>query len=242
MLSAATVRPQDLQIAIVDDEPVILETLTAYFKDAGFKVFSAESAEGLRRLLAHNTVDLVLLDIRLPDENGLSLMRDIRAHSEIPVILVTSKAEETDRVVGLELGADDYVTKPFSPRELLARVQTVLRRTLPRPETEKARGVRRFAGWILSVEDRRLSSPTGETVRLTHAEYDLLAALVLHPGRIMSRNDLIDAVGDREWNPNDRTIDVLISRLRRKIEADPGKPRLIVTEYGLGYVFAERVT
>lgn len=240
MITTPAISPQELRIAIVDDEPVIQQSLSTYFEGAGFKVSTADTAMALRRLLAREKIDLVLLDIRLPDGDGLSLMREIRGSSNMPVILVTSRSEETDRVVGLELGADDYVTKPFSHRELLARVNTVLRRT--RGEAGRQSAVsRRFAGWTLDLDGHRLISPEGEISRLTHGEFDLLAALTRHPGRIMTRDDLIAAVTDREWNPNDRTIDVLISRIRRKIEADPSKPQIIVTEYGLGYVFTERV-
>ncbi len=232
-------RPSDVVIAIVDDEPLIQATLVGYFANAGFQVRAADTADGLRRLMAREKIDFVLLDIRLPDGDGLSLMRDIRAESDIPVILVTGRTEEADRIIGLELGADDYVTKPFSPREVLARVNTVLRRT--RGGEGAGKRIRWFAGWCLDLEEHRLTSPSGETVRLTAAEFDLLSALVRHPGRIMSRNDLLDVMSSREWDPNDRTVDVLIGRLRRKIEADPGKPQMIVTEYGLGYVFAEKV-
>ena len=234
-------RPSDLVIAIVDDEPLIQATLVSYFESAGFNVRAADTADGLRRLLTREKIDFVLLDIRLPDGDGLSLMRDIRAESDIPVILVTGRTEEADRIIGLELGADDYVTKPFSPREVLARVNTVLRRTHGGREGTRVKRMRWFAGWCLDLEEHRLTSPTGEPVRLTAAEFELLSALVRHPGRIMSRNDLLDVMSSREWDPNDRTVDVLIGRLRRKIEVDPGKPQMIVTEYGLGYVFAEKV-
>ncbi len=235
------VRPSDLVIAVVDDEPIVQATLVDYFAKAGFGVRAADTADGLRRLMARERVDFVLLDIRLPDGDGLALMRDIRAESDVPVILVTGQTEEADRIIGLELGADDYVTKPFSPREVLARVNTVLRRTRVPPEAARNRRTRRFAGWCLDLEDRRLTAPDGSVVRLTAGEFEILAALVRHPGRIMSRNDLLDVMSGRSADPNDRTVDVLVGRLRRKIEPDPGNPRMIVTEYGLGYVFAERV-
>ena len=240
--SAPAINPKDVHIAVVDDEPIIQETIAAYLKNEGYKVSTADGATELRRLMDRRQFDLVLLDIRLSDGDGLSLMRDLHANSDIPVILVTSKSDETDRVIGLELGADDYITKPFSPRELLARVHTVLRRLRRAPEDPRPAALRRFAGWSLHVEDRRLTNPDGEQVRLTLAEFDLLSALVNHPGRVMSRADLVETIGDREWYPSDRTIDVLIGRLRRKIEPDPSRPTMIVTEYALGYVFAERVT
>lgn len=241
MRNVEPLRSSDVVIAIVDDEPLIQSTLVTYFENAGFAVRSAETADELRRLMARERIDFVLLDIRLPDGDGLSLMRDIRADSDVPVILITSRAEEADRIIGLELGADDYVTKPFSPREVLARVKTVLRRTRAVADPAHDKRLRRFAGWSLDLETHRLTAPSGETMRLTSAEFELLAALVRHPGRIMSRNDLLDVMSNREWDPNDRTVDVLVGRLRRKIEADPAKPQIILTEYGLGYVFAEKV-
>jgi two-component system torCAD operon response regulator TorR len=235
------IRPSDLVVAVVDDEPLIQATLTAYFQNAGFGVRAIDTADGLRRLMQRERVDFILLDIRLPDGDGLALMRDIRAESDVPVILVTGCADEADRIIGLEFGADDYITKPFSPREVLARVNTVLRRTRFAPEAARKSRVRHFAGWCLDLEQHRLTAPSGEVVRLTAAEFEILSALVCHPGRIMSRNDLLDVMASRQWDQNDRTVDVLVGRVRRKIETDPGKPKLIVTEYGLGYVFAEKV-
>ena len=234
-------RPSDLSIAIVDDEPLIQATLMNYFEKAGFQVRAADSVDGLRRLMDREKIDFVLLDICLPDGDGLALMRDIRANSAVPVILITGRAEEADRVIGLELGADDYVTKPFSAREVLARVNAVLRRTKAPTEPGNGKRLRWFAGWRLDLEEHRLSSPAGETVHLTMAEFELLSALVRHPGRVMSRNDLLDVISHRDWDPNDRTVDVLVGRLRRKIEPDPAKPQIILTEYGLGYVFAAKV-
>jgi two-component system torCAD operon response regulator TorR len=241
MRNERALRSSDVVIAIVDDEPLIQTTLVNYFQNAGFAVRSADTADQLRQLMARERIDFILLDIRLPDGDGLTLMRDIRAKSDVPVILITSRAEEADRIIGLELGADDYVTKPFSPREVLARVKTVLRRTRAVGDPERSKRLRRFAGWCLDLDNHRLTSPSGEPMRLTSAEFELLAALVRHPGRIMSRNDLLDVMSNREWDPNDRTVDVLVGRLRRKIEADPAKPQIILTEYGLGYVFTEKV-
>ena len=241
MRPAPANNPLGVRIAVIDDEPTVQETLRTYFESAGFLVFTADSAETFRRVMDRERIDLFLLDIKLPDCDGLTLMREIRDRTDAPVILVTSRSDEIDRVVGLELGADDYVTKPFSTRELLARVNSVLRRSRLEAREEKV-GVRRFAGWKLDLESHRLTSPNGESSRLTHGEFDLLAALTRYPGKIMSRDELIASVTDREWNPNDRTIDVLISRLRRKIEPEPGRPRLIATEYGIGYVFTEPVT
>lgn len=230
--------PGDYHIAVVDDEPVARESIGSYFEAEGFRVSAVGDAAGLRTLLAHERVDLVLLDIRLPGEDGLSVIRDLRAKSDLPVIFVTGRGEEIDRVLGLELGADDYVTKPFSPRELLARVRTVLRRSPDVGQGGRGGQLRRFAGWTIDLAQRSLTSPRGEEVRLTRGEFDLLAALVRHPGLVLSRDALLDAVSHRDVGPNDRTIDVLIARLRRKIESDPADPQLIVTEHGMGYRFA----
>ncbi|WP_319774033.1 response regulator transcription factor [Breoghania sp.] len=241
MRPAPANNPLGIRIAVIDDEPAVQDALKTYFETAGFQVVTAESGDAYRRLVDLEKIDLFLLDLKLPDCDGLTLMREIRSRTDAAVILVTARSDEIDRVVGLEMGADDYVTKPFSTRELLARVNSVLRRTRLEARVEKA-GVRRFAGWTLDLESHRLTSPSGVSNRLTHGEFDLLAALTRYPGKIMSRDELIASVTDREWNPNDRTIDVLISRLRRKIEPEPGKPQLIATEYGIGYVFTEPVT
>ncbi|WP_319484881.1 response regulator [uncultured Cohaesibacter sp.] len=234
--------PANLKVAVVDDEPIIQETLRSYLENEGYQVFCMDSAEKLRALIEREKLDLILLDIRLPDGDGLSLMSELHAKSDVAIILVTGKTEEADRIIGLELGADDYVTKPFSLRELKARIHSVLRRTMKRPEPEQIVGVKHFAGWTMDMEGHRLSNPEGELVRLTHAEFQLLAILVKSAGRVLSRSDLITAIGGYEWNPNDRTIDVLIRRLRSKIEPDPKKPSYIMTEYALGYYFAEKVS
>ena len=224
-------------LAVVDDEPVARESLAAYLEREGFRISTAEDAQGLRWILDREKVDLVLLDIRLPGEDGLSIMRELRACSDLPVIFVTGRSDEIDRVIGLELGADDYVTKPFSPRELLARVRTVLRRTADGARPERSNLVRRFAGWTFDLSQRTLLSAEGQDVRLTRGEFELLAALVRHPGQVLSRDALLDEISHRDGAPNDRTVDVLIARLRRKIEADPATPHLIVTEHGVGYRF-----
>ena len=230
-------------ILVVDDELTTRTTLTAYFEAEGFRVSAVENGQRMRAVLAGGDVDLVLLDIRLAGEDGLALLRDVRRTSDIGVILVTGKSDEIDRVVGLETGADDYVTKPFSARELLARAKGLLRRTTG-AHAVPADGavVKSFANWSLDVSKRRLSSPAGEDVRLTRAEFELLLAFVRNPGRVLTRDNLLDHVSRRDWAPNDRTIDVLVGRLRRKIEADPNEPRMILTEHGVGYVFVEAVT
>ncbi|HYG86780.1 MAG TPA: response regulator [Azospirillum sp.] len=231
----------DFHLVVVDDEPVARETLAGYLEREGFRISAVEDAHGLRGILEREKVDLVLLDIRLPGEDGLSIIRELRTRSDLPVIFVTGRSDEIDRVLGLELGADDYVTKPFSPRELLARVRTVLRRTTDGARPERHNLTRRFAGWSFDLSQRSLTSPEGQEVRLTRGEFELLAALVRHPGQVLSRDALLDQISHRDGPPNDRTVDVLIARLRRKIEANPADPHLIVTEHGVGYRFAAPV-
>ena len=225
-------------ILIVEDDLVASTMLAAYFGKEGYRVSIAADGSTMRDLFSQGDVDLVLLDINLPDEDGFSLLREIRRQSEVGVIMVTGKAEDVDRIVALELGADDYVVKPFNTRELFARSKNLLRRTLLARLVKKDEPVKRFVGWTLCIPRRTLTSPAGDDVRLTRFEFELLATLGNNPGRVLSRDSLIDHVSGRDRAPSDRTIDVLIGRLRRKIEADPKSPRIIVTVQGVGYVLA----
>ncbi|MBF0371641.1 MAG: two-component system response regulator TorR [Magnetococcales bacterium] len=226
-------------ILVVEDEAVTRSMLVGYFQKAGFQVSEAENGHGLWKILHRGDVDLVLLDINLPGEDGLSLTRRLRTKSDIAIILVTARAEDVDRIVGLELGADDYVTKPFNERELLVRVKNLLRRTLAaRSKDQKLKKRYQFKGWHLDVDQRRLTSPEGELVRLTNGEFLLLTAMVSRPGRVMTRDQLLNAVSSREWMPTDRTIDVMINRLRRKLDTNPGDAKMLVTVHGVGYQFA----
>ena len=232
-------------ILVVDDEPEIAGLLRRYLSAQGFEVSTAASGAEMRQLLAEARIDLLLLDLGLPGEDGLALMRSLREHSSVPVIVVTGRGEPVDRILGLEIGADDYVTKPFDVRELAARVRSVLRRTSERPAKSEAGVVSdtvRFAGWTLHLDARRLESPQGKTVELTTGEFELLAALARAPGRVHSRDELLAATRNREAGPFDRTIDVQIGRLRRKIEADPQHPELIKSVRGAGYVFTAKVS
>ena len=231
-------------ILVVDDEPAITELLQRYLSTQGYKVSTADGGTAMRRVMADVEVDLVLLDLGLPGEDGLALMRFLREHSSVAVIVVTGRGEQVDRIVGLEVGADDYVTKPFDVRELAARVRSVLRRTLERtgrPDLAAQSDVVRFAGWTLHLGARRLESPRGKPVDLTTGEFELLAALVRLPGRVLSRDELLEATRNREAAPFDRTIDVQVGRLRRKIETDPQHPELIKSVRGAGYVFTAKV-
>ena len=231
-------------ILVVDDEPEITELLRRYLATQGYRVTTADGGVAMRRVMTEAQVDLVLLDLGLPGEDGLTLMRSLREQSSVAVIVVTGRGEPVDRIVGLEVGADDYIAKPFDLREVGARVRSVLRRTLertttPRPETQL--DAVRFAGWTLHLAARRLESPHGKPVELTTGEFDLLAALVKAPGRVVSRDELLEATRNREAGPFDRTIDVQVGRLRRKIEADPQHPEIIKSVRGAGYVFTPKV-
>lgn len=225
-------------ILIVEDDLVASTTLSAYISKEGYRVSTAPDGQAMRDIFAKGDVDLILLDINLPDEDGFSLLKEIRRQSEVGVIMVTGKAEDIDRIVALELGADDYVVKPFNIRELFARAKNLLRRTMSARLVLKDEPVKRFAGWSLSIPCRTLTSPNGEDVRLTRFEFELLVTLSKNSGRVLSRDSLIDHVSGRDRASSDRTIDVLIGRLRRKIELVPNDPRIILTVQGVGYVLA----
>jgi two-component system OmpR family response regulator len=229
-------------VLVVDDEPAITEVLQRYLLTQGYRVSTADGGSTMRQVMARSPVDLVLLDLGLPGEDGLTLMRSLREHSSVAVIVVTGRGEQVDRIIGLEVGADDYITKPFDLREVGARVRSVLRRTLEKAGApDPQRVVIRFAGWTLDLGSRQLESPHGKPVELTTGEFDLLAALARAPGRVVSRDELLEATRHRESGPFDRTIDVQVGRLRRKIEADPQHPEMIKSVRGAGYLFTPKV-
>jgi two-component system OmpR family response regulator len=231
-------------ILLVDDDRSIRDPLAQYLGREGLRVAKAEDGAAARRLLAAYAFDLVLLDVMMPGEDGLSLCAHVRATSGIPVILITAKAEETDRIVGLEIGADDYVVKPFSPRELLARIKAVLRRAGERPSRHRAPDSEAYAfgPWVLRSGERELIDREGVAVPLSTGEYNLLFALVTHARHILTRDQLLDLSQGRDMVAFERSIDNTISRLRRKIEADPRHPALIKTVWGGGYTLAAEVT
>ncbi|MGE5547405.1 MAG: response regulator [Solirubrobacterales bacterium] len=237
-----------LHVLIVDDDQQIGELLSQFLGSQGFRVTAVGDGAAMRAVLARDGADLVVLDLMLPGEDGLSLLRHLRATTGLPVIMLTAMGSETDRVVGLELGADDYLAKPFSTRELLARIKAVLRRTGAGPgeAAPEAGGARRqvleFAGWRLDTGRRELHSPDGVLVELTGGEFDLLLAFLLHPQQILNRDQLLDLARGRVSGPFDRTIDVQVGRLRRKLESDAKKPELIKTVRGGGYMLASEVT
>jgi two-component system OmpR family response regulator len=196
----------------------------------------------MRKVMQDSSIDLVVLDAMLPGKDGFTICRELRASGEVPIIMLTAAGDETDRIVGLEMGADDYVAKPFNPRELLARMRAVLRRAArPRNAEEPAGGRLSFAGWTLDVDRRQLLSPEGAIVTLSTGEFDLLLAFAEHPQRVLSRDQLLDLARGRGPSPFDRSIDVQVSRLRRKIEPDPRMPTMIATVRGGGYVFTAPV-
>jgi two-component system OmpR family response regulator len=228
-------------ILIVDDEPAICEALSDYLVGEGYRVSVAHDGKAMRQIIRLSPVNLVLLDLMLPGEDGLTLARSLRAEKlDIGIIMLTGRGDTIDRIIGLESGADDYLAKPFHMRELLARVRSVARRAT-RAELPPNRSEARFAGWRLSFATRELTSPEGERVRLTGGEFGLLAIFVGHPNRVLNRDQLLDLVSGRKAGPFDRTIDVQVGRLRRKLNDNPQEPQLIKTVRGGGYMFTAPV-
>ena len=239
-------------IVVVDDDPDIRDELGEYLSRHGYRVSLAEDGAALRRVIGGSPADLILLDLAMPGEHGLALIGDIRKTSDAGIIILTGTGDAVDQVVGLELGAADYVSKPCDLRALLARIRSVLRRaggaggdtagdtagdTVCEPSE-----IAEFAGWRFDIAARRLAAEDGGEVALTTAEFDLLRVFVERAGRVQNRDQLLDLTRGRDWSPFDRSIDNLISRLRRKIEADPANPQLIKTVRGAGYVFTPKVT
>jgi DNA-binding response OmpR family regulator len=231
------------KILIVDDDERLRRVLSRYLTREGYSVREAADGDEMRSRLAAERADLVLLDLMLPDEDGLSLARELRSYSDVAIIMLTGKTDTIDKIVGLELGADDYITKPFDDRELLARVRTVLRRTsTPGDPVHGSSGSNaRFAGWTLDFVAHELTSPEGGNVHLTSSQFQLLASLVSRPNRVLSREEILGLVSGRDWSPMDRSIDVLVGKLRKKIESDPKTPTLIKTIRGAGYKFTAHV-
>jgi DNA-binding response OmpR family regulator len=232
-----TIQPH---ILVVDDDAAIRALLNEYLAENGLRVSSAANGAEMFRFLSDAAVDLVVLDLRLGCEDGMTLARRLRAESALPIIMLTGVRDEADRVMGLELGADDYLTKPFSPRELLARIRTVLRRSnaaTPAQSREGELRAFRFAEFELNLRTRRLATRNGRRIELTNGEFNLLAALLASPQRVLTRDQLIEASRVYDNEVYDRAIDVQILRLRRKIEPDSSQPKYILTERGVGYSF-----
>ncbi|MBA1243634.1 response regulator [Pseudomonas japonica] len=223
---------------IVDDDVPIRELLIDYLARFGILGFGVSDGEAMRQAMKHEAFDVVVLDLMLPGEDGLSLCRHLRAESDIPILMLTARCEPTDRIIGLELGADDYMAKPFEPRELVARIQTVLRRV--RDDRTEQRGNVRFDNWRLNSVLRQLTSAEGLVVPLSNAEFRLLWVFLERPRRVLSREQLLDAARGRSIEAFDRSIDLLVSRLRQKLGDDPKAPQLIKTVRGEGYLFDAR--
>lgn len=230
-------------ILFVEDDEEIRTMVADFLGNNGFRVSVARDGREMDRVLAVSRIDLLILDIMLPGEDGLSLCRRVRAGGNLPVIMLTARGSEIERVVGLEIGADDYLAKPFSTHELLARIRAVLRRThaLGATPSSSRPSVLTFAGWVLNLGSRRLQSADGIRVPLTGAEFDLLVAFCEHPNRVLTRDQLLDLTRGKSAVPFDRSIDIQVSRLRRKIESDPRDPALIQTVRAGGYVFTAEV-
>jgi two-component system, OmpR family, response regulator len=234
----ATTPERSDHILVVDDDAEIRTLLTRYLEKNGLRATAVGDGRAMWRALAAGAFDLIVLDVMLPGDDGFTLCRQLRAKSEMPVLMLTARGEETDRIVGLEMGADDYLPKPFSPRELLARIKVILRRTrsLP-PNLQPVDETRlKFAGWVLDTARRQLVAPSGEATLISGVEYKLLHVFVTHPNRVLSRDQLLDLTQGREADPLDRSIDVQVSRLRHRLGDDPKDPLLIKTVRGEGYV------
>jgi len=232
-------------ILVIDDEPEVRETLREFFEFCGFDVFVAGDGNGMRKVVGQHRVDIVLMDLNLPGEDGLALTRELRSAHGMGIIMLTAAGQTVDRIVGLEMGADDYVPKPFDPREVLARVKSVLRRLRDRPREvqaipEEKQEVVRMGRCTLDLAAHRLYDEQGEDVPLTSTEFDLLKAFAEHPDRVLSRNQLLEFTRNRSGDAFDRSIDLRVMRIRRKIEADPDVPTVLKTIRGSGYLFVSR--
>jgi two-component system, OmpR family, response regulator len=231
-------------VLAVDDDPAVRDLISEYLQQNEMRVSAVASGKELEAVMSRDTIDLVVLDVRLQGEDGMQIARKLREQSAIPILMLTGRAEEADRVMGLELGADDYLTKPFSPRELLARIRALLRRAQAQQSVAdavaKARAYR-FGGWELNIGLRKLKNPEGQAVELTNGEFRVLTAFLSAPQRVLSRDQLLDLSRVHAAEVYDRSIDIQILRLRRKIELDPAHPKFITTERGAGYVFAAPV-
>ena len=230
---------QGPHVLIVEDDPVSRALLAGYFETEGYRVTQREQAEGVLELIDADPPVLVLLDIRLPGKDGLTLARELRARSGIGIILVTSRRDEIDRIIGLEIGADDYITKPFNPRELLVRAKNLIWRVLHRADSETPPAPRlKFENYTLDMGAHQLIDPNGNIVRLTDGEFRLLATLAESAGRVLTRTQLMNKLRHRDWVSSDRSVDVLVARVRRKLKDDPRQPRIIATIPNSGYLFA----
>lgn len=240
-------KPQE-KLLVVDDDPRIRQMLARYFEGEGYLVTTVADGVAMREEMGRQDFSALFLDLVLPGEDGLSLARSVRTHSDIPILMLTGRDDVVDKVVGLEVGADDYIAKPFHLREVLARLRSILRRRQPAaqaaepaPPVPEGQAPLKFEGWCLDIDRRKLISPSGADVSLTTGEFDMLVVLVRNAGRVMSRERLMDLTRNRNLEAFDRTIDAQMARLRRKIEVDSADPQLIKSVRGVGYIFTGRV-
>ena len=237
--------PPEAHILVVEDDGEMRTLIAKFLRQNGYRVTGARDGREMWETLGNAPVDLILLDVMLPGQSGLDLTRALRARTRVPIIMVTARGDETDRIVGLELGADDYIPKPFSRPELLARIRAVLRRVQPVDESRMAGAVGDrilFAGWALDTRRRELTAPDGTAVDLSGGEYDMLLAFCEHPQRVLTRDQLLDLARNRVSDSIDRSVDVMVSRLRRKVEPTDDSPAIIKTIRGAGYMFVPAVT
>jgi two-component system OmpR family response regulator len=230
-------------ILVVDDDRDIRELLSEYLQKQGYRISVARDGRAMRAAIAVAMPDLIVLDLMLPGEDGLTLCRELRSQSDVPVLMLTARSEEIDRIVGLEMGADDYLAKPFNPRELVARIKSILRRARALPlnlRPDEARLIH-FSGWTLEIATRDLMAPDRSRVALSGTEFRLLRIFLDHPNRVLTRDQLIDLTQSREADPYDRSIDLQVSRVRRRLQDNPKEPALIKTARGQGYVLASEV-
>ena len=230
-------------ILIVDDDRDIRDLLSEYLHKQGYRTSVAADGRAMRSIMSRTVPDLIILDLMLPSEDGLILCREIRALSDIPILMLTARSDEVDRIVGLEMGADDYLAKPFSPRELVARIKSILRRSRALPSNLKPDQAKlfHFAGWTLDISTRNLLSPDGISIALSGTDFKLLRIFLDHPNRVLNRDQLIDLTQSRDAGPFDRSIDLQVSRLRRRLNDPPKDPAIIKTARGEGYVLAAEV-
>jgi two-component system OmpR family response regulator len=230
-------------ILIVDDDRDIRDLLSEYLHKQGYRISVAADGRAMRSMMSRTVPDLIILDLMLPGEDGLVLCREIRAQSDIPILMLTARSDEVDRIVGLEMGADDYLAKPFSPRELVARIKSILRRSRALPSNLKPDQAKlfHFAGWTLDISTRNLLSPDGISIALSGTDFKLLRIFLDHPNRVLNRDQLIDLTQSRDAGPFDRSIDLQVSRLRRRLNDPPKDPAIIKTARGEGYVLAAEV-
>jgi DNA-binding response OmpR family regulator len=225
------------RLLIVEDDELVQSLMGAYLRRDGFDISLAATGREMLAAIDSETIDLVLLDLTLPDEDGLSLARQVRARSDLPIVVITARKGKSDRVAALAIGADDYLTKPFDPDELVMRVRNLINRNMKLNPVNSVSAIHTFDGWQVNLETRTVTDPKKQPVEFTRAEFNLLAALVKAPDRVLTRSHLLDAVSHDADSPTERLIDVLISRIRRKIEPDTRKPRYITTVVGCGYKF-----